>query len=366
MAEDNMKAELTIVGGGPAGLAAAIEAAKHGVQVSVFDENGQPGGQLFKQIHKFFGSQEHQAGARGYDIGGSLLSQCKELGVNMKLGTVVWGAQNGCLGVHDGARSYTVEATKTIVATGAAEKSLLFPGWTLPGVMGAGAAQTMVNVHRVLPGRKVVVVGSGNVGLIVSYQLLLAGAEVVAVVEALPKIGGYQVHAAKIKRAGVPILTSTTICEARGDREVEAAVVVSLDKQGNPILGTERVLDVDLVCVAVGLRPLSEICRMAGCKHRFVSALGGYVPYHDESMETSVRGIYVAGDVSGVEEASTAMEEGRLAALSVVEQLGYLRPAEAAERKKLVRESLSSLRLGPFGAMRAEAKGSLMRSGVIM
>ncbi len=361
MAKGNLACEVAVVGGGPAGLAASIEAAKAGVKVSLFDENEKPGGQLFKQIHKFFGSKEHQAGVRGHDIGYHLLDECQKVGVDTRLNTVVWGIEENKIGITDGRTSKIVDAKRIIVATGASENPLSFPGWTLPGVMGAGACQTMMNVSRVLPGTKVLVVGSGNVGLIVSYQLLLAGAEVVAVVEALPKIGGYIVHAAKLRRAGVPILASTSILEARGKEAVEEATICSLDDDLCPIPGCERTLKVDLICLAVGLSPLAELCWIAGCRFKYLSELGGFVPLHDENMRTTLASLYLAGDVAGVEEASTAMEEGKLAGIAAAEELGYLKKDTAEEEKDRIRKRLASLRLGPFGDMRAKAKLELMR-----
>ncbi len=363
MAKENLTCELAVIGGGPAGLAAAIEAAKTGVKVSLFDENEKPGGQLFKQIHKFFGSKEHQAGIRGHDIGYHLLDECQKGGVDTRLDTVVWGIEYNKIGIINGEASRIVDAKRIIVATGASENPLSFPGWTLPGVMGAGACQTMMNVHRVLPGTKVLMVGSGNVGLIVAYQLLLAGVQVVAAVEALPKIGGYIVHAAKLRRAGVPILTSTTILEAKGKEAVERVTICSLDDDLCPIPGREKSLKVDLICLAVGLSPLAELCWMAGCKFKYLPELGGFVPIHNENMRTTFPSLYVAGDVAGVEEASSAMEEGKLAGVTVAEELGYLKEDEAKEEREKIRKRLTSLRLGPFGDMRAEAKLDLMREG---
>jgi len=363
MAREDLSCEVAVVGGGSAGLAAAIEAAKAGVAVSLFDENEKPGGQLFKQIHKFFGSQEHQAGVRGHDIGHYLLDECQRIGVDVRLNTVVWGIDDGKLGIADENSSRIVNAEKVIVATGASENPLSFPGWTLPGVMGAGACQTMMNVHRVLPGTKVLMVGSGNVGLIVAYQLLLAGAEVAAVVEALPQIGGYVVHAAKLRRAGVPILTSTSIVQARGKDAVQEATICSLDENLCPIAGCETTLKVDLICLAVGLSPLAELCWMAGCEFKHLPELGGFVPVHDRNMETTLAYLYVAGDVAGVEEASSAMEEGKLSGVAVAQTLGHLKENKAEEEKERIRKRLSSLRLGPFGAMRAQAKSELMRTG---
>jgi thioredoxin reductase len=353
--------EMAVVGGGPAGLAAAIEARRYGAQVALIDENQRPGGQLFKQIHKFFGSQEHQAGVRGYSIGEQLLRDCQESEVEVMLETVVWGIfENNRLGLADKNSSCIMNAGKIILATGASENPLAFPGWTLPGVMGAGAVQTFMNVHRVLPGQQALMVGSGNVGLIVAYQLMQAGAGVQAVVEAAPQVGGYLVHAAKLRRAGVLILVSHTVAEARGADTVEEAVVVALDDNWQPVAGTERVFQVDLICIAVGLSPEADLCRMAGCQFAYLRELGGHVPVHNEKMETSVPGIYVAGDVAGVEEASTAMEEGRLAGLAAAEALGYISESEFEERARFVRQRLSSLRMGPFGKARRRAKQELI------
>jgi len=360
LASPNKARDLAVVGAGPAGLAAAIEAASAGVRVLLIDENARPGGQLFKQIHKFFGSKDHYAGTRGIDIGTKLLADVQTLGVEVMLDTVVWGIfADRTLGIVHDRQNLRVQARAICLATGASENALAFPGWTLPGVMGAGAIQTLVNVQRVLPGKRVLMVGSGNVGLIVSYQLLQAGAEVVAVVEALPKIGGYGVHAGKLRRNGVPLLTSTTIREARGQGKVEKAITVALDAQWHPVAGTEREYDVDVICLALGLTPLSELAWMAGCQFAYIPQLGGHVPIHDDHMQTTVPGIYVAGDLAGIEEASTAMEEGKLAGIAVAEALGHLSATEACQRKEAVYKRLDELRSGPFGEARHKAKAQL-------
>ncbi len=352
-----IETELAIVGAGPAGLSAAIESAKAGVQVLLIDENQRPGGQLFKQIHKFFGSKDHRAGVRGIDIGEQLLEEVEQSGAEVMLDAVAWGIfADHTLGVIQDRKNSYVKARRVLLATGASENALAFPGWTLAGVMGAGAMQTLVNLHRVLPGRRVLMVGSGNVGLIVTYQLLQAGAEVVAVLEGLPSIGGYGVHASKLRRNGVPILTSTTIKEARGKDRVERAVAIALDRDWHEIPGTETEYEVDAVCLALGLTPLSELAWLAECKFDYVPQLGGHIPVHDSNMETTVPGLYVAGDVSGIEEACTAMEEGRLVGIAVAESLGHLSGREAADRKEIVFKRLDELRCGPFGLPRNPAK----------
>ena len=209
--------EVIIIGAGPAGLSAAAETARAGMSVAVFDENAGPGGQLFKQIHKFFGSGEHNAKIRGFRIGQKLLREAKETGAEVFLNAVVTGIYGGkevVVRMENGI--FHFKANYIIIAAGAAENVLPFDGWDLPGVMSAGAAQTLMNLHGIQPGERILMVGSGNVGLIVAFQLLQAGCSLAAVVDAAPRIGGYGVHAAKIARTGVPFLTSHTIVRATG------------------------------------------------------------------------------------------------------------------------------------------------------
>lgn len=354
--------QAAIIGAGPAGLSAALELARYHANVCIFDENTRPGGQLFKQIHKFFGSKHHGAGNRGFRLGEQLLADCREAGVEICLDHVVFGFfPNRELGVANGTRSFTVKADKVLIATGATERPLLFPGWTLPGVMGAGAAQTMININRVTPGERVLMIGSGNVGLVVSYQLLQAGAQVVGIVEALPKVNGYMVHANKVVRAGVPIYTSHTIQCAQGNDQVERAVIVEIGSDFQEIPGTEKVLDVDTICLAVGLNPSVELARLAGCQLIYLPKMGGHLPVHDDRMRTTVPGVFVAGDVSGIEEASTAMEEGRLAGIGMARELGLLSEGDYLRRQSEIQKRIQELRSGPHGQVRQASKEEIIR-----
>lgn len=351
------RCEMVCIGAGPAGLAAAVEAARNGVEVVVYDENDLPGGQLFKQIHKFFGSREHRAMERGFNIGNSFLDEARELGVEVSLNSVVLGIyENGALNVMIQDHIEHVKAERTMVATGASENMIPFPGWTLPGVIGAGAAQTMANIHGIRPGNTILMVGSGNVGVIVSYQILQAGCQVAAVIDAAPKIGGYAVHAAKIARVGVPFFMSHTIKEAHGKDRVEGATIIKVDEDWKPIPGTEKQFDVDTVCIAVGLNPMTQLIRMAGCKMVQSPVLGGKVPAHNLNQETSIKGIYVAGDAAGIEEASTAIIEGRIAGLAIAHSLGYLDEPEFLKQRDEQLKSMVGLRSGSHGEARGKAK----------
>lgn len=341
--------DLIIVGAGPSGLSAAIEAARRGLKVIVFDENEKPGGQLFKQIHKFFGSKEHKAKIRGFVIGEQLLSEAAQAGVEVKLNASVIGLyMDKEIVVRKEDKVYHYKGDAVIVATGASENMVAFDGWTLPGVIGAGAAQTMMNLHGIKPGKKVLMLGSGNVGLVVSFQLMQSGCEVVALVDAAPQIGGYGVHAAKAARCGVPFYLSHTIVRAEGEDCVHGVTIAEVDDKFQFIPGTEKSFDVDTICVAVGLSPMSQLLKMAGCNMEDDKAKGGQVPICNEYGETSVDGVFVAGDVSGIEEASSAMIEGRIAGVAAAHHLGYIGDNELEEQLHRHKEALLGLRQGMF------------------
>ena len=348
--------DLIVVGAGPAGLSAAIEAAKRGLKVIVFDENAKPGGQLFKQIHKFFGSKEHKAKIRGFKIGEELLKEANTYGVEVVLNAIVIGLyldKEVTVKLGEEIRHYKGDAV--IVATGASENMITFEGWTLPGVIGAGAAQTMMNLHHIKPGKKILMLGTGNVGLVVSYQLLQAGCEVVALVDASPKVGGYGVHAAKVARCGVPFYLSHTIIKAEGDDGVTGVTIGEVDSKWNIIPGTEKSFEADTICLAVGLSPMSQLLKMAGC--HMLDTPGGLVPECTEKGATSIPGIFVAGDVSGIEEASSAMIEGRISGIAAAEYLGFTPREEMKENIDQLEVALLSLREGMFAP---ENRGKLI------
>lgn len=345
-----MRRDLIVVGAGPAGLCAAIEAAGQGLDVVVYDENAKPGGQLFKQIHKFFGSKEHRARERGFRIGEQLLQEAADLGVEVVLGAPVIGLYQGLtVQAQIDARIERVRANGVILATGASENMIPFPGWTLPGVIGAGAAQTMANLHGIRPGNDLLMVGCGNVGVVVAYQMLQAGCRVRAMIDAGSTIGGYGVHAAKVARTGVPFHLGHTIVRAEGDARVESATIAQVDDRWQPVPGTEKQLDVDTVCLAVGLSPSIQLAAMAGCRMLHLPEMGGRVPVRREDCSTSVSGLYVVGDAGGIEEASSAMIQGRMAGMACAMEQGFISPVVGKDRLRMLRDSLDRLREGPFG-----------------
>ncbi len=357
--------DVIVVGGGPAGLPAAIEARSAGAKVALLDRDDRLGGQLIKQTHMFFGSRRQHAGTRGIDIASILEKEAAEKGVEVYLGATVLGYyDDNVIAVEQNEKFIRMKAPVYIVTTGASEKMLAFPGNDMPGVYGAGAIQTLMNVHGVMPGRRVLMVGAGNIGLIISYQLMQAQVEVAAIIEAAPRIGGYWVHASKVRRCGVPILTSHTILEVYGDSQVGGATVAEVDSTWKPVPGTERDFEVDAIGLAVGLSPLTELLWQAGCSMRYVPELGGHVPVRNENLETSAKGVFVAGDVAGVEEASSAMLEGRLAGLAAARSLG-LGTQKTLDALMETREDLEALRMGPVGLKIRRGLEALEREGAL-
>lgn len=320
--------DIVIVGGGPAGLAAALTAASCSASVLIVDDGLQLGGQLIKQTHKFFGSTQQFAGIRGIDIAHNFIQEISQYpNIDVLIQSTVTGYYpDGVLTILKGLNGdelLKVKPHRMIIATGASENMLPFLNNDLPGVYGAGAVQTLMNVYGVIPGKAVLMVGAGNIGLIVSYQLMQAGIQVKAIVEAMPHVGGYWVHASKIRRLGVPIYTSHTLKEVQGSEKVESVIICKIDKGFCFIPATEKKYIVDTVCLAVGLSPLTELLWQAECEMAYIPELGGYVALRDENMKTTCNHIYIAGDVTGIEEASSAMVEGQIAGLHAAASLNF-------------------------------------------
>lgn len=346
--------DILVIGGGPSGLSAAIAAGKSGAEVLLIERSQYFGGQLVKQTHMFFGSEKQYASTRGFDIGNKLIQEIKTYS-NIKIlhSTTALGIyEDGIVTLEQKTRSeelyLKVRPKSIVVGTGALEKSLPFPNNDLPGIYGAGAVQTLMNEYMVKPGKRVLMVGAGNIGLIISYQLLQAGVEVAGIIDASPNIGGYLVHASKIRRSGVPILTGHTIVKAEGKKHLEKAIIAKVDQFWKPIPGSEKEMNVDVICISVGLTPSSAFFWQAGCKMKYVRELGGYVPERNQYLKTTVDNIYVAGDSAGIEEASSAMVEGSIAGFAASHELGYELEAYDREIKFLLNE-LQGLRGGEKG-----------------
>jgi len=298
------KTEILVIGGGPAGLSAAIELGKLGVKTLIVDDKNKPGGKLVLQTHKFFGSvEDSHAGTRGIDIGDLLAEKVrKEPDITVWTeSTAVFVFKDKKVGVLKDGIYHLVIPEIIINAAGAREKFLRFHGNTLPGVYGAGAFQTLVNRDLVRAARRLFIVGGGNVGLIAGYHSLQAGIDVVGLAEAMPKCGGYKVHEDKLKRLGVPIYNQYSVTSANGKDKLESVTIAKVDRSFKPLPGTELTFECDTLLIAVGLESISE--------------------FSDEA-ETAGIPVFSAGDAQEIAEASSAMFNGRITGLLVAAKLG--------------------------------------------
>jgi sarcosine oxidase subunit alpha len=300
----NLGTDVMVIGAGPSGITAALEIAAVGASVILVDDKHRLGGKLVLQTHSFFGTvADCYAGTRGIDIATRLaarLAECSNVRVMLNT-TAVACYQDNRVGVVTEKEYMTIEPKRLLVAAGAREKALAFPGCDLPGVYGAGAFQTLVNRDLVRPSEKLFILGGGNVGLIAAYHAVQAGIGVVGMVEALPEVGGYKVHQDKIKRLGVPVWTSHTVKCASGTDRLESVTIVRVDSRFREIAGTERTFEADTLLVAVGLNPVAELYDQA---KRF-------------GMEA-----YCAGDALEIAEASAAIFSGRIVGREIARSLG--------------------------------------------
>jgi sarcosine oxidase subunit alpha len=375
--------DLVVVGGGPAGLSAARDVAAAGGRVVVVDENHAMGGKLRGQLHE---SPDGTGWWKGRELAEQAEEAAVEAGAQMMTGTVAWGLEPGwTVRVSHGAGGAPekITARAILVATGAVERPMPLPGWTLPGVMTIGAAQVLTNIHRVKPGRRVLVVGMDVLSLTIARALQLAGVEVVGIVlppptvedsspqATLSRLGpmaklaparymrlggtvlrsalGRSVAAALTPRTlrlwGIPLHLRTSLAAIVGNDEVTGVRLIDVKGDGTPVPGSERSLAVDAVCLANGLAPLNELTATLDCGFLRSPELGGVVPLHSDALRTRFDGLYVAGNAIGIESAKIAMKQGELVALSIVQDLGLAdvpedRSAQAVEELATARRDM--------------------------
>ncbi|MET9365752.1 NAD(P)/FAD-dependent oxidoreductase [Streptomyces sp. NPDC006632] len=339
--------DLAVVGGGPAGLAGAVVAAELGLRVALVDLAEQIGGQFYRQPAAGLGARRPEALHHDWDVFADLRERLAASGVTHLAGHHVWAVErhgDTRWSVHavtgadgDGERPVRVRARAVLLATGAYERQLPFPGWTLPGVIGAGGAQAMLKAGLVLPGKRVVVAGSGPLLLAVASSLAAAGADVPAVIEASGYLGYARrpgavaanphklaeaaVHGAALLRHRVVPRTRSAVIAVHGAERVEAVTVARLDPRWRPVPGTGREIACDALAVGHGLVPAIDLATTLGCATRRTPD-GALALALDRRQETSVRGLWAAGEPGGVGGAQLACVEGELAAMAVAARLG--------------------------------------------
>jgi thioredoxin reductase len=348
---------LIVVGAGPAGAAAATAAARAGVRVLLLDEHPLDPELMAMDVPLYFGQRMSPAVRdRGVMLervvrANPALEEAVEAGVEVELGVSVWGAfrpgptmrelGGACLGVADQSRSWLVGYDRLIVAAGARDLGLAFRGWEKAGTMGAAGALALLTRYQACAARRMVILGSGPLGLAVAALARARGIEVPAVVEVGSVVRGDAAARDALERQGVRFYPSHVVAEALGSRdEIEGVRLAALDGDLRPIPGRGTDIACDTVCLAIGLVPQVELLQVLGCRLAFRSERGGFVPETDAEQRTSLPDVFAAGDVAGVDEGTVtaparAQAEGRRAGLAAAASLGASAPdgAEASPRE---------------------------------
>ena len=321
-----MKAyDIVIIGGGPAGLAAAAAARKSGVEkILILERDKELGGILNQCIHNGFGLHTFKEELTGPEYAARFIDQVKELEIEYKLHTMVMDISHDkvvtAMNREEG--MFQIQAGAVILAMGCRERSrgaLNIPGYRPAGIYSAGTAQRLVNREGFLPGREVVILGSGDIGLIMARRMTFEGAKVKVVAELMPYSGGLKRNIVQcLDDYGIPLKLSHTVVEIRGKERLTGVTIAKVDEKGKPIPGTEEDYDCDTLLLSVGLIPENELSRGAGVDMSPVTS----GPIVNESLETNIEGVFACGNVLHVhdlvdfvsEEAAVA---GRNAALYV-------------------------------------------------
>jgi thioredoxin reductase len=340
------RTQLLVVGAGAAGVAAALEARRHGLQVLLVDENPISPESMGEDIPLLFGKRatgavrNRNAMMEAVAANTPFLEEALEAGVDVRLGTVVWGLYTNGPSVHwlpgrvaglsDGERSWMLIFEHVIVATGSRDMGLAFPGWDLPGVMGARAAETLSARYGALDVQRAVVLGSAAEALRATLALQRAGVEIVAVVEHAPAPVGPRALLEEVAAAGVPMYCGQTVDHVNGGASgVEAVVTVRTNPDGQHLSGNATRFACDAVILGIGAVPVVELLDAAGCRTAFRPERGGYTPILEGAQRCTLPGFYAAGDCAGIWpekslDADVAREEGVRAVVEIAVSRGLV------------------------------------------
>lgn len=309
--------DIVIIGGGPAGLAAAVSAKKNGIDsILILERDKELGGILNQCIHNGFGLHTFKEELTGPEYAGRFINQAKELDIEYKLNTMVMDiAPNKvvtAMNREDGL--FEIQAKAIILAMGCRERSrgaLNIPGYRPAGIFSAGTAQRLVNMEGYLPGREVVILGSGDIGLIMARRMTFEGAKVKVVAELMPYSGGLKRNIVQcLDDYGIPLKLSHTVVDIKGKERLEGVTLAEVDSKGKPIPGTEEEYSCDTLLLSVGLIPENELSNGMGVEMNPVTS----GPKVNESLETSIDGVFACGNVLHVHDLVDFVSEEAAAA----------------------------------------------------
>ena len=309
--------DIVIIGGGPAGLAAAVSAKNNGIDdILILERDKELGGILNQCIHNGFGLHTFKEELTGPEYAGRFISQVKDLGIEYKLNTMVMDISHEkvvtAMNREDGL--FEIQAKAVILAMGCRERpigALNIPGYRPAGIYSAGTAQRLVNIEGFMPGREVVILGSGDIGLIMARRMTLEGAKVKVVAELMPYSGGLKRNIVQcLDDYGIPLKLSHTVVDIKGKERVEGITLAEVDSKGKPIPGTEEEYSCDTLLLSVGLIPENEISKGMGVDMNPVTS----GPKVNESLETNIPGVFACGNVLHVHDLVDYVSEEATAA----------------------------------------------------
>lgn len=329
--------DIVIIGGGPAGLAAAVSARDSGVEsVLILERDKELGGILNQCIHNGFGLHTFKDELTGPEYAARFVEQVEKLRIEYRLHTMVMDISHGkvvtAISREDGI--YQIQTKAVILAMGCRERSrgaLNIPGYRPAGIYSAGTAQRLVNIEGYLPGRRVVILGSGDIGLIMARRMTLEGAQVQAVAELMPYSGGLKRNIVQcLDDYGIPLKLSHTVVDIKGKERVEGITLVRVDEKSRPIPGTEEFYECDTLLLSVGLIPENELSGQMGVILNPVTS----GPVVNESLETNLEGVFACGNVLHVHDLVDFVSEEAKAAGKNAAYYVKRSKYEAEEEKK--------------------------------